>query len=39
MATRLGRRFLLVDNNPEAIRITRERLARESPDAVALPGD
>jgi site-specific DNA-methyltransferase (adenine-specific) len=29
-AQRLGRRFLLVDENPEAIRITRERLAFET---------
>lgn len=33
-AKRLGRRYLLVDNNPEAIRITKERLATEpSPSA------
>lgn len=30
-AKRLGRRYLLVDNNPEAIRITHERLKKEPP--------
>lgn len=30
-AKRLGRRYLMVDNNPEAIRITNERLAIEPP--------
>jgi site-specific DNA-methyltransferase (adenine-specific) len=29
-AARLGRRLLLVDNNPEAVRITEDRLARET---------
>ncbi|PZS23751.1 MAG: hypothetical protein DLM54_00780 [Acidimicrobiales bacterium] len=35
-AKRLGRRFLLVDNNPAAFRITNERLSQEAEPAVAL---
>ena len=35
VARRLGRRFLLVDRNPEAVEIMRTRL----PDAVLLPAD
>jgi len=35
-AQRLGRRFLLVDNNPEAIRITRQRLAADAASGEAL---
>jgi site-specific DNA-methyltransferase (adenine-specific) len=30
-AKRLGRRYLLVDNNPEAVRISRQRLSTPSP--------
>lgn len=38
VAKRLGRRYLLVDNNPEAVRIATERLARlpEAPLQLAL---
>ena len=36
-AARLGRRYLLVDDNPDAIRITRERLS--SPAVVGDSGD
>ncbi len=37
-AKRLGRRYLLVDSNPEAIRITTERLNQEAPPAPSLFG-
>ncbi len=37
-AARLGRRFLLVDNNPEAVRIMAERLAWAEPELVGCEG-
>jgi site-specific DNA-methyltransferase (adenine-specific) len=36
-AARLGRRFLLVDNNPEAIRVMRRRLAPFAPEFLDAP--
>jgi site-specific DNA-methyltransferase (adenine-specific) len=36
-AARLGRDYLLVDENPDAVRVMRERLAWDGPDVVA-PG-
>ncbi len=40
-AARLGRRYLLVDENPEAVRVMRERLAWDGPEVVdaACPSD
>jgi site-specific DNA-methyltransferase (adenine-specific) len=40
VAQRLGRRYLLVDNNPEAVAIARQRLAAEAPGPTspATPG-
>ncbi len=37
-AARLGRDYLLVDKNPEAARVMRERLAWDEPDVVDGPG-
>jgi site-specific DNA-methyltransferase (adenine-specific) len=37
-AARAGRRFLLVDSNPEAIEVMRKRLAFCAPEIVAHPG-
>ncbi len=36
-AARLGRDYLLVDENPDAVRVMRERLAWDGPEVVA-PG-
>ncbi len=33
-AARLGRGYLLVDENPEAVRVMRERLAWDGPDVL-----
>jgi len=33
-AARLGRRFVLIDNHPDAIRVMTERLAFASPEIV-----
>jgi site-specific DNA-methyltransferase (adenine-specific) len=37
-AARLGRDYLLVDQNPDAVRVMRERLAWDGPDVLAEPG-
>ena len=37
-AARLGRGYLLVDENPEAVRVMRERLAWDGPEAVEATG-
>jgi site-specific DNA-methyltransferase (adenine-specific) len=37
VARRLGRRFLLVDNNPEAVAIARARLEREAASSARVP--
>ncbi len=37
-AARLGRGYLLVDENPEAVRVMRERLAWDEPDVLDGPG-
>ena len=37
-AARLGRGYLLVDENPEAVRVMRERLAWDEPDVLDRPG-
>lgn len=38
-AARLGRRFILIDNNPEALAVMRRRLAFAEPRIVQCPGD
>ena len=38
-AARLGRGFILIDNNPEAIRVMRKRLAPYEPECLACPED
>ncbi len=38
-AARLGRGFILIDNNPEAIRVMRKRLAPYDPECLACPED
>jgi site-specific DNA-methyltransferase (adenine-specific) len=35
-AARLGRRFVLIDNHPDAIRIMAERLAFANPEVVGM---
>jgi site-specific DNA-methyltransferase (adenine-specific) len=38
-AARLGRSYLLVDENPEAVRVMRERLSWDEPDVLDGPGE
>ena len=38
-AAQLGRGYLLVDENPEAVRVMRERLAWDGPEVIPRPGD
>ena len=37
-AARLGRRYLLVDSNPEAVRVMAQRLAWDDPELVGCEG-